>query len=61
MINEIRAYIANQKEHHRKMSFAEEYKRFAGKYGLNVENRCPKDSYGESVSAEIRSTFVPHD
>jgi putative transposase len=39
MINEVRAYIANQKEHHRKMSFAEEYKRFAEKYGLNVENR----------------------
>jgi hypothetical protein len=39
MINEIRTYIANQKEHHKKMSFAEEYKRFAEKYGLNIENR----------------------
>jgi hypothetical protein len=61
MINEVRAYIANQKEHHRKMSFADEYKRFAEKYGLNVENRCPKDSYGESVYAGIRSAFVSHD
>jgi len=39
MINEVRKYIANQKEHHKKMSFAQEYKRFAEKYGLNVENR----------------------
>jgi len=34
MINEVRRYIANQKEHHKKMSFAEEYKKFAEKYGL---------------------------
>ena len=39
MINEVRKYIANQKEHHRKTSFAEEYKRFAEKYGLSIENR----------------------
>jgi hypothetical protein len=39
MINEVRKYIANQKEHHRKISFAEEYKRFAEKFGLSAENR----------------------
>ena len=39
MIHEVIAYIANQKEHHRKVSFAEEYKRFAEKYGLSLENR----------------------
>lgn len=39
MINEVRKYIANQKEHHRKISFAEENKKFAEKYGLSVGNR----------------------
>ena len=39
MISEVRKYIANQKEHHKKMSFAEEYNRFAEKYGLSIENR----------------------
>lgn len=39
MINEVRAYIANQKGHHKKISFAEEYYRFAEKYGFSVENR----------------------
>ena len=39
MINKVRRYIANQKEHHRKISFAEEYRRFSEKYGLSAENR----------------------
>lgn len=39
MIGEVRKYISNQKEHHKKMSFIEEYKRFAEKYGLSLENR----------------------
>jgi putative transposase len=39
MINEVRVYIANQKEHHKKISFEEEYKRFADKYGLSIANR----------------------
>ena len=39
MINEVRQYIGNQKEHHRKISFTEKYKSFAEKYGLRIENR----------------------
>lgn len=34
MIGDVRKYILNQKLRHKKMSFAEEYKRFAEKYGL---------------------------
>ncbi|WP_337866311.1 IS200/IS605 family transposase [Ignavibacterium sp.] len=34
MIGDVRKYILNQKVRHKKMSFAEEYKRFAEKYGL---------------------------
>ena len=34
MISEVKKYILNQKEHHRKMTFAEEYVKFAEKYGL---------------------------
>ncbi|HQI40718.1 MAG: transposase [Ignavibacteriales bacterium UTCHB2] len=37
MVKEVRKYITNQKEHHRKISFAEEYKRFAEKYGLTYK------------------------
>ena len=39
MIDDVRKYIANQKEHHKKISYAAEYNRFAEKYGLSVENR----------------------
>jgi len=39
MIEDVKKYILNQKEHHRKISFAEEYKKFEGKYGLVTENR----------------------
>ncbi len=31
---DVRKYIMNQKEHHRKISFQEEYDRFMEKYGL---------------------------
>ncbi|MBN1638873.1 MAG: IS200/IS605 family transposase [Ignavibacteriales bacterium] len=39
MIEDVKKYILNQKEHHRKISFAEEYKKFEEKYGLVNENR----------------------
>ncbi len=32
-------YIANQAKHHHKMNFAEEYKLFLEKYGLQYDNR----------------------
>jgi REP element-mobilizing transposase RayT len=33
-INKVRDYIKNQEEHHRKKSFAEEYKEFIKKFGF---------------------------
>ena len=39
MVGKVRNYIKNQKEHHRKISFAEEYRRFEEKYGFIGENR----------------------
>ena len=39
MIEDVKKYILNQKEHHKKISFAEEYKKFEEKYGLVTENR----------------------
>jgi len=39
MIRDVMKYIENQKEHHRKLSFAEEYKRFEEKYGFAAVNR----------------------
>lgn len=39
MIGDVKKYIENQKEHHKKLSFAEEYKKFEEKYGFVNENR----------------------
>jgi putative transposase len=39
MIEDVKKYIQNQKEHHRKISFAEEYKKFEEKYGFLNGNR----------------------
>lgn len=39
MVNEVEKYIANQKEHHRKMTFEEEVNLFVNKYGLKIVNR----------------------
>jgi putative transposase len=33
-IEKVRAYIANQEEHHKKKTFAQEYEEFLGAYGL---------------------------
>lgn len=38
MVRQVEDYIRNQQEHHRKMTFQEEYHRFLRKYGL-LENR----------------------
>ena len=38
-VNVVKDYIANQKEHHKKVSFAEEYQKFEDKYRLTDENR----------------------
>lgn len=35
VINKVRDYIKNQEEHHRKMTFKEEYDKFASKYGFS--------------------------
>ena len=35
----LRAYIANQEEHHRRESFQDEYRRLLAKYGLEWEER----------------------
>lgn len=39
MIEDVKKYILKQKEHHRKISFAEEYKKFEEKYCLVTINR----------------------
>ena len=38
MVSQVEDYIPNQEEHHRKMTFQEEYDRFLQKYGFS-ENR----------------------
>lgn len=38
-LKEIQDYILKQKEHHRKMSFKDEYELFMKKYGLAIINR----------------------
>lgn len=39
MVKEVEKYIANQKEHHKKMTYEEEVNLFIRKYGLNNLNR----------------------
>lgn len=36
MIEQVRTYIRNQEEHHRKKTFAEEYAEFINKYGFKL-------------------------
>lgn len=38
-VNETEKYIKNQKEHHRKLTFKDEYELFMKKNGLEIENR----------------------
>lgn len=39
MVDKAINYIANQKEHHRKKTFAEEYKEFLDKYEIEYDDR----------------------
>lgn len=39
MVKEVEKYIANQKEHHKKMTYEQEVDLFIKKYGLKVINR----------------------
>jgi len=39
MIKEVEKYIANQKEHHKKMTYEEEIELLIKKYGLKILNR----------------------
>lgn len=39
MVNEVEKYIANQKEHHKKMTYEEEINLFITNYGLKIINR----------------------
>jgi len=39
MVSKVDKYIANQKEHHKKMSYKEEVDLFMKKYGLKIINR----------------------
>jgi len=38
-VEELKRYIANQKEHHRKKTFQEEFRAFLGKYGIDYDER----------------------
>ncbi len=39
MVNQVEKYIANQKEHHKKVTYKEEIDLFIKKYGLKIINR----------------------
>lgn len=39
MVKEVERYIKNQKEHHKKVTFQQEYELFMQKYGLEIINR----------------------
>ena len=38
-VNDVEEYIAKQAEHHRKMSFQEEFRRFLDRYGVEYDER----------------------
>jgi REP element-mobilizing transposase RayT len=38
MVNLVKKYIANHKKHHKRISFAEEYRKFEEKYGFINQN-----------------------
>ena len=41
-VNDVSRYIANQEEHHRKKTFAEEYEKFVRVYGLEWRDDAPE-------------------
>lgn len=38
-LDDVRAYIANQEEHHRRVSFQDEYREFLKRYGVHFDER----------------------
>jgi len=38
-VEDVRVYIRNQEEHHRTVTFQEEYRRFLAKYGMEFDER----------------------
>jgi putative transposase len=38
-VEELKKYIANQKEHHRKVTFQDEFRAFLAKYGIEYDER----------------------
>lgn len=41
-VNDVSKYIANQEEHHRRKTFAEEYEKFVRVYGLEWRDDAPE-------------------
>jgi hypothetical protein len=39
----VRAYIANQEEHHKRVTFQEEYRKFLEKHGVAFDERYAWD------------------
>jgi len=42
-VDGLKAYIANQRDHHRQESFQEEFRRMCGKYGIEIDERYAWD------------------
>jgi putative transposase len=42
-IESVRNYIAGQEEHHRKVSFQDEFRRFLARYAIAFDERCVWD------------------
>ena len=42
-LEDVRAYIARQEEHHRKISFQEEFRRLLQRYEIAFDERCVWD------------------
>jgi putative transposase len=38
-VKQVKAYIANQEEHHRKMTFQEEYRKMLERHGIEYDKR----------------------
>jgi hypothetical protein len=38
-VDDVRAYIAGQEEHHRKVSFQDEFRRLLGRYDIAFDER----------------------
>ena len=38
-VEQVRAYIANQEEHHRKMSYQDEFRALCSRHGIEIDER----------------------